>query len=104
MAELNSFGTVLQRILAERGMDAAELAALLREGGPDQEPAIITEEDIIDLMTAQPGEEFRRVADAVEAAFLSESESSNQPGRGLSWVPALSLRGKRSSPSFFMAI
>ena len=73
MAELNSFGTVLQRILAERGMDAAELAALLREGGPDQEPTIITEEDIIDLMTAQPGEEFRRVAAAVEAAFFSES-------------------------------
>jgi hypothetical protein len=67
---LNPFGEVLQKLMDRRGIGAAELVARMR-ACPDA-PAI-TEEDVEALMTAQPGEEFLRVAGAVKDAFLDEN-------------------------------
>jgi hypothetical protein len=60
---LYRFGEVLEKLMQPRGVDAAELAERMRElaGAP-----AITEEDINALMTAYPGEEFRRGANNLE--------------------------------------
>ena len=56
-------------MLDERGIDAAEMARRMREAGAPT----TTEEDIITLMMAQPGEAFLRVADAVEDIIPREN-------------------------------
>ena len=67
-ADLNPFGEVLQRMLDERDIGAAEMARRLQEHGVP-----LTEDDIHAMMTARPGEEFRRVNKNLEDSVSREN-------------------------------
>lgn len=68
--DLDELGRVLLEFLEERGMTAADLAEIIsaRPEAPE-----ISGEDVLRIMTAAPGEEFRELAAAFDEAVLREN-------------------------------
>ncbi len=67
---MNPFGEVLLELLEARGLSVADLAERIsaRPEAPE-----MSEEDLLAVMTAEPGEEFARLMYAIEAAVLHEN-------------------------------
>ncbi len=68
--DLNPFGAALLRLLEKQDMTVADLAAMISAYPEYPE---ISGEDILRIMTAEPGEEFRMLMAAFDQAVLREN-------------------------------
>lgn len=68
--DLTPFGQVLMGLLDARGMTAADLAEMI--SAKPEAPEMI-KEDILAVMTAEPGEEIMRLMHAFDEAVQSEN-------------------------------
>lgn len=68
--DLNPFGEVLMGLMEARGMTAADLAAMISAKPENPE---ITEEELLAVMTAEPGEEFNELLAVFDAGVLREN-------------------------------
>jgi hypothetical protein len=83
---MNPFGEVLLKLLEDRGMSVADLAERISQMPEAPE---MGEDDLLAVMTAEPGEEFLRLMSALDAAFLYENCADPRTGPdcplGVSW-------------------
>jgi hypothetical protein len=67
---MNPFGEVLLDLMEDRGLSVADLAERISQMPEGSE---LSEEELLDAMTAAPGEEFGRLVNAFDAALLYEN-------------------------------